>query len=151
MKTVQLAGGLLAAFLVFPPLLRAQDADTAQPVVSDSTQKGTLTLGVQGNAAGESTKQVSVNVSPKEGGPSAVGNADVVGFPVIQNGQWADTDWKVNGSQITGTVKNRDGTTEGTFEGTLTATGVSGKFTHVDGRVGLWSWSGPPPGSSNGQ
>src|SRR4030095_6253667 len=38
-----------------------------------------------------------------------------------------------------------DGSVEGTFEGTLTATGMSGKLTHVDGRTGLWSWEGPPP------
>jgi hypothetical protein len=76
------------------------------------------------------------------------GAADVVGFPIIDSGQWGDVDWKVNGTQVTGTVKNEKGEVEGTFDGTLTATGVSGKFTHVDGRVGLWSWDGPPPAST---
>jgi hypothetical protein len=136
--------GFLAIMWVFGPPVFGQESDSAQPVALDATGSGQLSLDVQG-AAAESNKAVNVTVAPTNGGESRAGSAAVVGFPEIQSGEWAATDWKVNGTQITGTVKNRDGTTEGTFEGTITATGVSGKFTHVDGRVGLWSWDGPPP------
>lgn len=130
---------MVLPLVLFLAPIRAHGGDTAEPA-----EKGTLAVGVQSTAV-ESTKQLSVNVARDSAVTAAEGTADVVGFPMIQNGQWGDIDWKVNGTQIIGTVKSRDGTTEGTFEGTVTATGVSGKFTHVDGRVGLWSWNGPPP------
>lgn len=130
-------------FVMFAVPMQTQGDDTAEPA------KGTLSVAVQSTEA-ESAKQLSVNVA-RDSADAANGTADVVGFPMIQNGQWGDIDWKVNGSQVVGIVKNRDGTTEGTFEGTVTATGVSGKFTHVDGRVGLWSWNGPPPGVTGQQ
>lgn len=125
------------ALVLFVAPIRAQGGDTAEPV-----QKGTLGLGIRSPSA-ESAKQLSVNIDRGRAVTAGVGT--IVGFPMIQSGQWGDIDWKMNGAQVIGTVKNRDGATEGTFEGTLTATGVSGKFTHVDGRVGLWSWNGPPP------
>lgn len=146
MRAFTLLGVLLGISQAFVLPLRAQESDAAQPVASEVAGTGSVTLDVQGTTT-ESGKQVGVSVDPKDGGASAAGNAAVIGFPMIQNGQWADTDWKVDGSRITGTVKNRDGRIEGTFDGTITATGVSGKFTHVDGRVGLWSWDGPPPRS----
>jgi hypothetical protein len=122
---------------------RATAQDVAATVAASAPRTGGLTMDVQGGAE-LSAKQVGISVQP--GGQAAVsGVADVIGFPFIQNGPWADVDWKVDGSQISGVLKRKDGKVEGTFEGTITATGVSGKFTHSDGRVGLWSWDGPPP------
>lgn len=63
MMTVRLTRGLLAVILLVAPSLRAQESDTTAPLVSDASQKGTLTLGVQGDAT-EASKQVSVSVSP---------------------------------------------------------------------------------------
>jgi hypothetical protein len=123
----------------------AQDtaSEIAAPVASET---GTLMLGVE-SALDASSKRLNVNVHPS-GKATVSGGADVVGFPIIDSGQWGDVNWTVNGAQVTGTVRNRSGEVEGMFDGTITATGVSGKFTHVDGRVGLWSWDGPPPAAA---
>lgn len=115
---------------------------------AETDRKGVLVLDVQ-PTADESAKRLAVNVHPNGSAQALSGNVDVAGFPQIDGGHWGDVDWKVNGSQVTGTVRNSDGSVEGTFEGTITATGMSGKLTHVDGRTGLWSWNGPPPAQPN--
>lgn len=132
-------GFWIAICLLLAERASAQDAAATAP----TPRTGELTMNVQGEPA-SSAKQVGVTVQPA-GQPAVSGVADVVGFPFIQNGAWSDTEWKVDGTKVTGTVKRKDGTVEGTFDGTITATGVSGSFTHTDGRVGLWSWDGPPP------
>lgn len=135
--TLWIAFGLLLA-----PPVGAQDAPASVP--STATSEAGLVMDVQGEADSV-TKRVGVTVQTDGRGNSVSGAADVIGFPFIENGAWSDVDWSVNGAQVTGIVKRKNGTVEGSFEGTVTATGVSGKFTHSDGRVGLWSWDGPPP------
>lgn len=120
----------------------AQEAAPTEP--SLAMNKGGLFMGVQGTTD-DSAKRVAVTLQVNGQTENVSGAADVVGFPFIENGAWSDIDWRVNGSQIAGTLKRKNGTVEGTFDGTITATGVSGTFTHVDGRVGLWSWDGPLP------
>ena len=119
----------------------AQDG-SGDPPIDASVKTGALALGVA-DSSGESSEEVQVSVQ-SDGAPVS-GSADVVGFPIIHGGQWGDIDWKVSGSTVTGIVRTSDGQVEGTYEGTITPTGVSGTFTHSDGRVGLWSWNGPPP------
>ena len=141
MKVLSLASVLMvlaAASIVF-----ADDAST-NGGTPEAAGKGGLAVDVR-SAGTDTAKHVTVNIRRDGSAESGSGAADVVGFPIIDSGQWGDADWKVNGSQVTGTVKNEKGEVEGTFDGTITATGVSGKFTHVDGRVGLWSWDGPLP------
>jgi hypothetical protein len=139
-KVVWMAGGL-AVVLVFGSALGAQEV-SADAETAKLENKGALTLGVQ-DSAGESSKRLEVSV--QRDGKTVSGSADIVGFPLIDSGPWGDVDWEVSGSTVTGVVRARDGEVEGTFEGTMTPTGVSGKFTHRDGRVGLWSWDGPLP------
>jgi hypothetical protein len=139
-KVVWMAGGL-AVVLVFGSALGAQEV-SADAETAKLENKGALTLGVQ-DSAGESSKRLQVSV--QRDGKTVSGSADIVGFPLIDSGPWGDVDWKVSGSAVTGVVRTRSGEVEGTFEGTMTPTGVSGKFTHRDGRLGLWSWDGPPP------
>jgi hypothetical protein len=132
--------GLVAAFA--RPVV-AQDG-VAAVAQAEVASKGALLVDVQ-PGSDESAKRLAVNVHPGGAAQGVSGAADVVGFPIIRGGSWGDVDWKVDGSRITGTLKTKEGSIEGTFDGTISATGVSGKFTHVDGRVGLWSWDGPPP------
>jgi hypothetical protein len=88
---------------------------------------------------------VALHPNGESKGKGASGSVDVVGFPSIEGGAWGDVAWQVDGSSVTGKLLGKDGQLLGHFEGTMSATGVSGKFTHADGRVGLWSWDGPPP------
>jgi hypothetical protein len=94
---------------------------------------------------GSAAARFDVTVTPRTG-RATKGRADVVGFPLALDGNWGEVEWNVSDSSMTGTLKMEDGTEVGRFEGTVTKTGVSGKFTHRDGRVGLWSWEGPAPG-----
>jgi hypothetical protein len=139
-KVVSIAG-VLAVVLAFGSALGAQE-ESVDSAATKLENKGALTLGVQ-DSAGESSKRLQVSV--QRDGKTVSGSADIVGFPLIDSGPWGDVDWKVSGSAVTGIVRARDGEVEGTFEGTITPSGVSGKFTHRDGRVGLWSWDGPLP------
>jgi hypothetical protein len=75
-------------------------------------------LGVE-SALDASSKRLNVNVHPS-GKATVSGGADVVGFPIIDSGQWGDVNWTVNGAQVTGTVRNRSGEVEGMFDGTTT-------------------------------
>lgn len=137
----------VAVLIVLARPLAAQEvaAEAVRPAVQS---KGVLVLDVE-PTADDSAKRLAVNIHPNGSARAMSGAVDVAGFHQIDSGQWGDVDWKVNGSQVTGTVRNRDGSVEGTFEGTITATGMSGKLTHVDGRTGLWSWNGPPPAQPN--
>lgn len=116
----------------------------AAPTLPQPSNTGVLVLNAQ-PGGDEATKRLEVNVHRDGGAQAMTGTVDVAGFPQIDGGQWGDVDWNVNGSQVTGTVRNRDGSVVGTFAGTVTATGMSGTVTHADGRTGLWSWAGPPP------
>lgn len=146
MRYAAVAYLVIYAILAFP--VAAQEAMTSQ---LEAPGKGGVVLDVQPTAS-ESAKHLAVAVEPDGQRPAVTGAVDVVGFPFIENGAWSDVDWEVNGSQITGTLKRKNGAVEGTFDGTITTTGVSGKFTHVDGRVGLWSWDGPSPApQANGE
>jgi hypothetical protein len=137
-------GTIVALLLGLSPSLRAQESEVSEPLVADRTGKGALTLNATGSGE-DSRKRLDVNIGRNDGDEPVTGVADVIGFPLIDSGPWGDVDWKVSGSTVTGVVRDRDGEVEGTFEGTMTPTGVSGKFTHRDGRVGLWSWEGPLP------
>ena len=89
-------------------------------------------------------KSMAVTLHPEQGA-RVDGTADVLGFPNLNSGSWGRMEWKVSGPNVSGTLYRKDGTKEGTFEGRLSRTGLSGKFVHADGRVGMWSWKGPPP------
>jgi hypothetical protein len=116
-------------------------------VESAELQKRELNLAVQSGST-DDAKHVAVTLPAAGAAPGVSGTADVIGFPFIQSSSISDIDWKVDGSTVTGTITAKSGSRLGSFEGTITATGMSGKFTHVDGRVGLWSWDGPIPSPS---
>lgn len=126
-------------------------ADDAIPAsaLSIEQQAGNVPLNVVPSAmdAETGTNAVTVDVNPGSA-KSTVRNVEVSGFPTIQAGDWANIDWKMDGQNVTGTVHNRDGSVEGTFVGTVGASGITGTFTHQDGRVGAWSWNGNPPTST---
>jgi hypothetical protein len=143
MNKVVWIAAVLVALVVSPLALGAQE-ESLDSAAATVTNNGALTLRAQDSAA-ESTKRLQVNIGGSDGRDPVTGVADIVGFPLIDSGPWGDVDWKVSGSAVTGVVRTRSGEVEGTFEGTMTPTGVSGKFTHRDGRVGLWSWGGPLP------
>jgi hypothetical protein len=137
---------VIALLLAAATPLIGEESDSIEPGAGDAVEKGAVTLGVEAAPEG-SGKQVSVSVRDEAGGEAAAGMAEVDGFPFIRGGEWADTEWKVSGSEITGTLRNRQGKVEGTFTGTITADGIRGTFTHAGGRVGAWTWNGAPPGS----
>jgi hypothetical protein len=114
----------------------------------DRATRRELALTVQSQSTDE-VKRVAVTVPPKGSQQTVSGSADVIGFPFIQSTSVSDIDWKVDGSNVTGTITGKSGSVLGSFEGTITATGMGGKFTHVDGRVGLWSWDGPIPSAGS--
>lgn len=133
------AGITLLTLFALP--VSAQDSGATS--LTGLTNRGALVMDVQATAV-EAALRAAVSLQPN-GQPSVSGVADVIGFPFIESGTIGDIDWKVDGSQVAGSLTGKDGKTLGTFEGTTTPTGLSGKFTHVDGRVGLWSWNGPAP------
>lgn len=133
---------------------------TAVMAVADSSSSAERKASRQRNAAARGAGSLSlkgapsfeggvarfnVTVTPRGGGRATQGSADVVGFSQVDAGGAGEVEWSVSGSSVTGTLTTEGGTEVGKFEGTLTRTGVSGMFTHRDGRVGLWSWAGPPP------
>lgn len=149
-STMRILSGLLVTLATSSPL-SARDAPTpvadnppTVDIAEGVSRTGSLNFSIDNSIPDAMSKSVSVTISP-ETGASVSGVADVIGFPSIDSGSWGNIDWKVDGSSVTGVLSNRDGTVEGVFEGTISPTGVSGKVTHRDGRVGLWSWKGPPP------
>jgi len=121
---------------------REPEVPVGRPSVT--TRAGELDLSVDNSVPEAWLKSMAVTLYPEQGG-RVDGTADVLGFPSLNSGSWGKMEWKVSGSDVTGTLYKRDGTIEGTFEGRLSRTGLSGKFVHADGRVGMWSWKGPPP------
>jgi len=109
-----------------------------------ASRTGAIDLSVENSVPDAWMKSMAITLYPEQGA-RVDGTADVLGFPNLNSGSWGRMDWKVSGSNVTGTLYKTDGTIEGTFDGRLSRTGLSGKFVHADGRVGMWSWKGPPP------
>jgi hypothetical protein len=108
--------------------------------------RGTAAVALRGAPAlAASGARLEVTVTPPGTTRATKGTAEIFGFPIAPVSDRAAVEWRVSGAKVTGRVDDADGAQLGTFEGTLTKTGVSGKFTYRDGRVGLWSWMGKRP------
>lgn len=140
--------GLLAWLGLLMSCVPAIVAEDALGQLSAS-KTGEVTLHVQ-PVAEDGAKRVVVSAASNGSIAGVLGTADVIGFPFMQGAAVGDIDWRVDGSKVSGSITGKDGVVLGNFEGTITATGMSGKFTHVDGRVGLWSWNGPIPTPGSG-
>jgi hypothetical protein len=144
-NSVFLASGLNLTAAVFAALVGAQDAPTPESL-DGSSGRSSLGLSVEGDQG--AAKSVVVNLAADGGGNTITGSATVVGFPTILDGSFGLVDWRVDGSTVSGKLIDPSGQEAGTFNGTVTPTGVSGQYTTADGRTGLWSWDGPVPGEA---
>lgn len=134
----------VASMLIAVQAHAEQVSATSAAQLTADTQA--LTISNQGSEGGG--HRLSITLTSLDNAGATSGTANVVGFPVVLSGSFGDIDWHVDGASVTGSLKNVEGAVEGTFLGTITATGVSGTFTTGDGRTGLWSWDGPLPGQT---
>jgi hypothetical protein len=72
---------------------------------------------------------------------SVKGRVTIVGGPVDE----VNVDGHVQGNRVSGVIVDDNGTQLGTFSGAVSATGVAGTFTAINGETGDWGWDGQLP------
>lgn len=125
-------------------LLHGQTSPTAGSILE---RRGELALQVQ-STSGSGAKRIAADFRSADTAQIVSGTAEIHGFPFIKDVSENDIDWKVDGTAVSGTITGKDGRLLGSFQGTINTSGMTGTFTHVDGRVGQWSWDGPAPVTS---
>jgi hypothetical protein len=133
-----LALGVLALPLV--NVSRADEAVVSSPSLVTSELHGGGAWQPDGKAA-LAAQRWSLDVQRGSDG-SLRGHIAVAASPIVSAG---NVEGKIDGERVSGTIADDEGNALVRFEGTLTATGMSGKYTDRTGEVGAWVWDGPPP------
>jgi hypothetical protein len=120
------------------------DNDSAPPSISG---RGTVTLSPAPDAqdGGDSEQRWEVSFRGTRG-EGVKGTVRVGGISVPQSGDAGEIDWKLSGSDLSGTVTNPSGgDVVASFSGTVSANGIQGSFAITDGPSGSWVWEGSLP------
>jgi hypothetical protein len=73
---------------------------------------------------------------------SFTGRVTLVGAPVPHAG----IEGQISGNEAYGVLVDDNGMQIGTFTGSISNGGISGRYTAANGDTGSWSWDGPLPG-----
>lgn len=74
------------------------------------------------------------------------GAVRVAGIPIERPDRLGRVDWQLTGAALSGTVSSHSGgPVVAWFTGTVSANGIQGTFTAVNGQSGSWVWEGPVP------
>lgn len=126
----------------------AQEAEAELGAVPSVSGRGTVSLspaqGVQEDGGGSDERW---EISFKGvGGEGVKGTVRIGGISVPQAGDVGEIDWTLSGPNLSGTVTNpAGGGVLASFNGTVSANGIQGTFTIVDGPSGSWAWEGALP------
>jgi hypothetical protein len=121
-------------------LIHADDAAVSAPAPVTSELHGGGAWQTDGKAA-LAAQRWSLDVQRGSDG-SLRGHIAVAASPIVSAG---NVEGKIDGQTVSGMISDDEGNALVRFEGTLTATGMAGKYTDRTGEVGAWVWDGPPP------
>jgi hypothetical protein len=140
MKTVHLAGAILAAAVALTTVASAQDiAAPAAPITARD---------IAGRGAFKADRQNPMpmqrwDLQVTRGDDNSIsGRVNLGGSPLANAGK---VQGHIVGTNVSGTVTDDDGNKVASFTGTVTANGITGVYTDRTGETGSWSWDGPPP------
>jgi hypothetical protein len=133
-----LALGVLALLPV--RITHADEAAMSAPAPVTSELHGGGAWQPDGRAA-LAAQRWSLDVQRASDG-SLRGHISVAASPIVSAG---NVEGKIDGQSVSGMISDDEGNALVRFEGTLTATGMAGKYTDRTGEVGAWVWDGPPP------
>ena len=132
---------ILLASLSFGSATSAAGGDGAK-----STRSGTVRLGAPALSAalqsGVATRGSSASavVSDPAGRKIEDGTLTLEGGARAPSGPLGDIVWERDGKNLTGTVKDANGSTVVSFVGQATAAGARGTYRAADGSTGGWDW-----------
>jgi hypothetical protein len=141
MRIVRVFGVILLGTLLLAGITAAQLVDEAVPAPITVRD---IAGGGGGKTDGKSAAPLQRwDLQVKRGDDNSIaGRVDLGGSPLAAAG---NVQGHIVGSSVTGTITDDDGKQVATFTGTITADGISGKYTDRTGETGEWSWDGPPP------